>query len=248
MKVLNCYSLKGGVGKTSTAVNLGAVAAADGWRVLLIDLDPQGASSFLLHHDHLEGAGLGEELQKKKPNLLRPLRATNVDRLYILPFNDRTRFFSSDLKEIDSLEIRVSKALSSIDDDFDLVVIDSPPTADDVLKFQLLATDLTLMVTTVSPLALRATIEYLTHVRDQYRSNAPHRTTLQMVETTSKRHLELIEDLRKITALNLTRSVIRRSSLIENMALERIPTVTAHPRSTVAQNFLSLWRELDLLS
>ena len=47
MKTLATYSIKGGVGKTSAAVNLGALAATDGLRTVLWDLDPQGAASFL---------------------------------------------------------------------------------------------------------------------------------------------------------------------------------------------------------
>ena len=48
MKVLATYSIKGGVGKTSAAVNLGALAARDGRRTLVWDLDPQGASTYAL--------------------------------------------------------------------------------------------------------------------------------------------------------------------------------------------------------
>ena len=47
MKTLATYSIKGGVGKTSAAVNLGALAAAEGLRTVLWDLDPQGAASYL---------------------------------------------------------------------------------------------------------------------------------------------------------------------------------------------------------
>ncbi|HKX71755.1 MAG TPA: AAA family ATPase, partial [Acidimicrobiales bacterium] len=47
MKVVATYNIKGGVGKTSAAVNLAALAAGDGLRTMLWDLDPQGAASFL---------------------------------------------------------------------------------------------------------------------------------------------------------------------------------------------------------
>jgi len=47
MRIFATYNIKGGVGKTATAVNLGYLAAKDGYRVLLWDLDPQGAASFL---------------------------------------------------------------------------------------------------------------------------------------------------------------------------------------------------------
>ena len=65
MKVVATYSIKGGVGKTSAAVNLGTLAARDGLRTLIWDLDPQGAASFLLPHQ-AEGQGRGQQADPRQ--------------------------------------------------------------------------------------------------------------------------------------------------------------------------------------
>ena len=60
MKIVATYNIKGGVGKTTAAVNLSYLAAADGQRVLLADLDPQGAASFLFRvRPRVKGGGAG---------------------------------------------------------------------------------------------------------------------------------------------------------------------------------------------
>ncbi len=248
MKVLNCYSLKGGVGKTSTSINLATVAARQGWRVLLLDLDPQGASSFLLRHDSQEGQGLGDLLKRQRPDLFEMVRGTNIERLEVLPYNDRTRLLDSEISEIRSFRSNAKKSIQALSTRYDLIIIDSPPTADNVLKFQLAVADLTLLLSTPSPLAVRATLEYVYNLREKFKSPPMFRTTLQMVEKRSKYHQELLLELRKMETLQLTETVIPRSSLIETMALDRTPVVVSHPRSVVSQRFESLWLELDLMS
>lgn len=247
MKVLNCYSLKGGVGKTSTAINLGAVAAAQGWRVLLIDIDPQGASSYLLRHDSQEGKGLGDQLKNQRSNLIELVRGTNVERLSILPFNDRTRFLDAEISEISAFRSKARNSIGALSDRFDLIVIDSPPTADYLLKFQLAVSDLTLLLTTPAPLAVRATLEYVYSLRGRFKSPPNFKTTLQMVDSRSKHHQVLLSELSEMKDLHLTQTIIPRSSLIDSMAVDRSPVVVNHPRSTVAKRYESLWLELDLM-
>jgi len=66
MKIIATYNLKGGVGKTSTAVNMAYLAAKDGYRTLLWDLDPQGAASFCFRvKPKLKGGGSGAKISKK---------------------------------------------------------------------------------------------------------------------------------------------------------------------------------------
>ncbi len=247
MKVLNCYSLKGGVGKTSTAINLGAVAAVQGWRVLLIDIDAQGASSFLLRHDSQDGKGLGDQLKKPQANLVELVKGTNVERLHILPYNDRTRFLDAEISEIRTFRSRARNSIDALSDRYDLIVIDSPPTADNLLKFQLAVSDLTLLLTTPAPLSLRATLEYVYSLRGDFKSPPNFKTTLQIVEVRSKHHQVLLSELSEMKDLHLTNTIIPRSSLIEGMAIDRSPVVISHPRSIVAKRFESLWIELDLM-
>src|SRR5204862_53636 len=79
-KILAIYNIKGGVGKTSTAVNMGHLAARDGLRVLLWDLDPQGAASFLLRvRPRVKGGGKAPI--KGRRELDAAIKGTDLDRL-----------------------------------------------------------------------------------------------------------------------------------------------------------------------
>ena len=84
MKVLATYNIKGGVGKTSAAVNVAALAAADGLRTLLWDLDPQGAASFLFRVRPKVRGG-GRKLVRGRSDVTDVLRGTDVEGLDLLP-------------------------------------------------------------------------------------------------------------------------------------------------------------------
>ena len=84
VKVLATYNIKGGVGKTSAAVNVAALAAADGLRTLLWDLDPQGAASFLFRVRPKVRGG-GRKLVRGRSDVTDVLRGTDVEGLDLLP-------------------------------------------------------------------------------------------------------------------------------------------------------------------
>jgi chromosome partitioning protein len=84
VKILATYNIKGGVGKTATAVNLGFLAARDGYRVLLWDLDPQGAASFLFRIKPRVKGG-GQALIHGKRPVDGAIKGTDFDNLDLLP-------------------------------------------------------------------------------------------------------------------------------------------------------------------
>ena len=83
MRTLATYSIKGGVGKTSAAVNLGALAAADGLRTVLWDLDPQGAASFLFRIKPKVKGGGRRLIRDRDP--LDVMKGTDIEGLDLLP-------------------------------------------------------------------------------------------------------------------------------------------------------------------
>ena len=125
-KVISIANQKGGVGKTTTAVNLSACIAEKGKRVLLIDIDPQGNAT--------SGLGVESHQDKSVYNVLvdstpikETIQKTMLKKLDICPANINLAGAEIELVSMVSRENRLKKAIESIRDDYDYVFIDCPP-------------------------------------------------------------------------------------------------------------------------
>lgn len=118
---------KGGVGKTTTAVNLGAALALQDQRVLLVDLDPQGnASSGLGLHKALVSQGIAEVLLGQAP-ITQVLHPTAIDGLHLAPASPALVGLEVELVETSQRENRLKEALRQLDADYDVILLDCPP-------------------------------------------------------------------------------------------------------------------------
>ena len=126
MKVLATYNIKGGVGKTSTAVNLAYLSAREGRRTLLWDLDPQAAATFLFRvRPRVKGGG--RALVTRKRPLEAAIKATDFENLDLLPADFSYRNMDLELDDTKKRTTRLSQLLRSVDDDYDIVFLDCPP-------------------------------------------------------------------------------------------------------------------------
>ena len=150
MKVLATYNIKGGVGKTSAAVNVAALGARDGLRTLLWDLDPQGAASFLFRV-RAKVKGGGRKLVKGRSDITDLLRGTDVEGLDLLPADFSYRHMDLALDSAGKPTRRLSRVLEPVAEHYDLVVFDCPPSISLVSESVFEAADALLQALARSP-------------------------------------------------------------------------------------------------
>lgn len=126
-KIIAIVNQKGGVGKTTTSVNLSAYLAHLGKRVLLVDIDPQANATSGLGLDHrtLE-AGVYEALVGNKP-LFEVIKRTVQKGLHIAPATISLAGAGVEMVGLDNREFRLSNILEEVKKDFDYIIIDGPP-------------------------------------------------------------------------------------------------------------------------
>jgi len=247
VRVLATYGIKGGVGKTTTAVNLSALAAQDGLRTLLWDLDPQGAAAFLLKvKPKVKGGSLA--LLTGDTDLESAIKETGVENLDLLPADVSIRSADIALDDAKKPERQLSRVLKTIRDDYDLVVLDCPPGLTLLSENVFRAADLLLVPLVPSPLSVHTydqLLEFLKTVEDAKVRVHPF---FSMVDRRKNLHADVRRELLQKTTRPLT-AWVPAASIVERMALTRRPVVLSHPSSSVAAAYRDIWAEvLGLLS
>ena len=241
MKIVALYNIKGGVGKTSTAVNLANVSATQGNRTLLWDLDAQGAATYILRVKPRVKGG-GEELINATRPLADAVKGTDIDRLDLLPADFTYRHLDLLLDAHKKPTRRLARLLEPLADDYDHVVLDCPPSMSLLSENILRAADTVLVPLIPATLSLR-TMEQL---RDFVAGLPGHHPTVRgffsMVDRRKAMHREVVDSLPD-SYDDISGVCIPALSIVEQMAARREPVVTFAPRSLVARRYRELWSE-----
>ena len=242
MRVVATYSIKGGVGKTSAAVNLGTLGARDGLRTLIWDLDPQGAASYLLRIKPKVKGG-GRRLIRGKGDPLDVMKGTDVEGLDLLPADFSYRHLDIELDKRKQPLQRLSKVLGALDGEYDLAILDCAPSISLVSESVFSAADLLLVPIVPSTLSVR-TFEQLQGFLAESDARAPAVLGfLSMVDRRKKLHRELTESL-PATLPAVSDTVIPSASIVELMGVRRAPVVATLPSSPAAKAYVALWERV----
>ena len=242
MKVVATYSIKGGVGKTSAAVNLGALAAREGLRTVIWDLDPQGAASFLLRvRPKVKGGG--RKLVRGRRDPIDVMKGTDFEGLDLLPADFSYRHLDIELDKRKRPLRGLSRVLDQLGDDYDLAVVDCAPSISLVSESMFTAADLLLVPIIPATLSVR-TFEQLQHFLARAPEPVPGVLAfLSMVDRRKRLHRELAASL-PASLPTVADVAIPSASVIERMGVERAPVVTTKPRSAAAQAYRDLWQRV----
>jgi len=239
LQVLALYNVKGGVGKTASAVNLAYSSTRGGARSLVWDLDPQGAASFYFRVK-TESSGSGRKLEKKKRLRLR-LRATDYEGLDVVPADFSYRHLDLALEAAGRSDRRLGSLLAPFRDCYEYLFLDCPPSISLASESVFAVSDALLVPTIPTPLALRTLEQLEGHLKTL--GVAPRVLPFFcMVDRRKKLHREICEQAERRFSMLSTR--IPYSSHVEQMGLYRQPVQLYAGRSAGASSYKALWDEL----
>ena len=241
MQSVALTALKGGVGKTSTTVNLAALAAAAGYRTLVWDIDPQaGATACLGVKPKLRGGA--QRLLGGERDLSHAIRPSSISGLDVLPGDVSLREADVIVSGNRKPRRTLKRILSSVAKDYDVVVVDCPPGVGPATEVLVRSVDLLLIPVVPAPLDLRALDRFADVIADLGAPAELLAPFLSLVDRRKPLHRKLMDEVR--TERRFLASAIPVSSAVERMPLEQVPTVVAAPRSLASLALRDLWGEV----
>jgi chromosome partitioning protein len=241
MKIFASYNIKGGVGKTTTAVNLAYLAASDGYRTLLWDLDPQGGASYLFRIKPKVKGG-GKALIRGRRSVDAAIKGTDFDGLDLLPADFTYRHLDLDLDGAKQPARRLAGLLAPLAAEYDAIFLDCPPSISLLSESVLHAADLLLVPLIPTTLSVR-TLDQLTEFVASFNGHRPSVLAFfSMLDRRKRLHTEIAAGL-PTERSDVAATAIPALSVIEQMSVHRAPVAQFAPRSVAARQYRELWRE-----
>ena len=247
-RVFAISNQKGGVGKTTTAINLAASLAASEFRVLVIDSDPQGNAT----------SGLGVEKKSDRPSLYHVLLGgvaaenavvpTELEGLSLIPADKNLVGANLELVGIPNREFRLRESIQRIRRDYRFILIDCPPALDLLTLNALVAADSVLVPIQCEFFALEGIselIDTITRVRDAFQHPLQvEGILLTMFDDRTNLTRQVAADLKEFFGDEVFETVIPRSIRLAEAPSFGKPILSYDPRSKGAESYIKLAKEI----
>jgi cellulose biosynthesis protein BcsQ len=239
MITLALYNLKGGVGKTASAVNLAYLAAADGLKTLVWDLDPQGSSSFYFH---VKGEkDQSEKLFSGKLDIKEAIKDSNFENVWVIPADISARNVDLILDDAKQSKKKLKSLLGGLKG-FDLVILDCPPGISLLHDNVFNAADWILMPNIPTTLSIRS---YET-VADYFKAHDLDKSKIKcffsMVDHRKTLHHETMQSF--YSNKLFLKNYIPYLSDVEKMGVNEQPIFEFANSSYAAQCYRDLWKDV----
>lgn len=247
-RVIAIANQKGGVGKTTSAINLSACLAYLGKKTLLIDIDPQGNTT--------SGVGIEKgDVERCIYNVLiedckveDTILPTAVEGLYIVPSTIQLAGAEIELVPTISREVRLKRAIETVKDDYDYIIIDCPPSLGLLTLNSLTAADSVLIPVQCEYYALEGLSQLLNTVRLVQKHLNHHLAIegvlLTMLDARTNLGLQVIDEVKKYFREKVFRTIIPRNVRLGEAPSHGQPIITYDPKSRGAEVYIELAKEV----
>lgn len=244
MKKFAVYNIKGGVGKTATAINLAYLAAHQGARTLLWDLDPQGASSFYFRITAKVKGG-SKSLIRQKSKIDSLIKGSDFENLDVIPSDFSYRHMDLFLDKMKKPTRQFSEILKPLREEYDYLFLDCPPSMTLVSENVLQFSEAMLVPVIPTPLSLRTFEQLFRFCKAHHLDHLKVFPFFSMVDRRKKLHREVMEQFPEKYPATL-KNAIPYASEVEKMGVLREAVVHFAPQSKASKAFKALWQEIIL--
>lgn len=244
MKIIACYSNKGGVGKTATSVNLAYSFSRAGFRTLLCDLDPQGASSYYFRVKPSKKL-TDERFFSDVERFTKAIRGSDFDELDILPSNMTYRDFDVFLSRMKNSRSRLKKALKAVGGDYDVILLDCPPNISTLSENVFKAADQIVVPVIPTTLSERTFDQLIAFFKDGKIPRKKLVPFFSMVQKQKSLHSDTIARMRKNHGKLFLQATVPFSTDVEKMGVHRAPVATFAKTKAAGKAYDAMFAEFQ---
>jgi chromosome partitioning protein len=241
MIVIALYNLKGGVGKTASCVNFAYLAAKDGYKTLLWDIDPQGSTTFYYNVKPKNAMGI-KKLISKDVVLESAILATEYDNLEIIPADNSAKSFDIMVEEMKGNKNRLKGIVKQLENEYDFLFIDCPPGFSALSENIFSAADIVLMPIIPTTLSIRTYNMVKDYFKEKDLDGSKMMCFFTLVDLRKNMHNEIMEQLYKDK--KFFQNYIPALSDVEKMGIHRKPIEEYARSSYAAKCYSDLWTEI----
>ena len=241
MTIIALYNLKGGVGKTASCVNLAYMAAGDGYRTLLWDIDPQGSASFYLQGRSKPKVGIRQILDPRT-DIANAIQHTEYEYLDVISADTSAKSMDFLIEGLGQSKRRIKSLLGQIIDDYDFVFLDCPPGLSALSENVFHASDVVLMPVIPTTLSIRTYSMVKDYFKEKDLDGSKFMCFFTMVDLRKNMHQETMNELFK--KKRFFGNYIPYLSDVEKMGIHKAPIAEFAQNSYAAKCFSDLWDEI----